>query len=98
MAMDTDITDALGKLLQIASACQRFRLPDAKGTRISHREMISMMRGGITAPVARTTPNSTIDVPKNKNDHSTMPLMCDAMWSAGALGGRNNPSACLSSR
>ena len=57
-----------------------------------------MMSGGITAPVARTTPNSTIEVPKNTKDQRTMPLRCAAMSSAAPLAGRNNPSACLLSR
>ncbi len=56
---------------------------------------VRMRSGAITAPVARTTPNSTIDTPKKTNDQVTSRLMCDPMFSASDPGGRNRPSACL---
>src|SRR5664279_1584151 len=93
-----EITDEMGKLHQIASACQRSRIEKAKGTRISHREMASMMSGGITAPVARTTPYSTIEVPKNRNDQMTIPLRCADSLSAALPAGRNRLKACVFKR
>ncbi len=57
-----------------------------------------MMSGGITAPVARTTPNSTIEVPKNRKDQMTMALRCADTASAAPVAGRNRLSACRLSR
>src|ERR1700722_18503787 len=89
-----EMTDEIGKLHQIASACQRSRTEKANGTRINHNEMISMMSGAITAPVARTTPKSTIDVPKKRNDQMTMRLRCTDRSSAAPWAGKNRLRAC----
>jgi hypothetical protein len=48
-----------------------------------------MMRGGTTAPVARTTPYSTIEVPKNRNDQMTMELRCADTARAAPSAGKN---------
>src|SRR6185437_1168469 len=95
MARIMEITDEIGKLHQIASACQRDRPEKANGTRINHREMTNMMSGGITAPVARTTPNSTMDVPKKRNDQTTMALRCADTANAAPLAGKNRLRALL---
>ena len=72
--MINEVHDAKGKLHQIASACQRPSIPEANGTRMHHNEMMRMNSGGITAPVARTTPNSTIDMPNSANDQTITAL------------------------
>src|ERR1700730_11224214 len=95
MAISMETTDEIGKLHQIASACQRSRIEKANGTRINHSAMTSMMSGGITAPVARTTPNNTIDVPKNRKDQMTMALRCTDTANAAPSAGKNRPKACL---
>ena len=43
-----------------------------------------------TAPVARTTPKSTIETPKNTNDQVTTWFRCDARRSASEPAGRNS--------
>lgn len=52
--------------------------------------------GAITAPVARTTPNSTVEIPRKANDHVTMRLMWLAIRSACEPAGTNKPNACVS--
>src|SRR5271154_1519284 len=95
MAMSMENIDASGKLHQMASACQRSSTEKANGTRMNHKEMTSMTSGGMTAPVARTTPKSTIDVPKKRNDQMTMAFRCADTSSAAPSGGRNRLKACL---
>src|SRR5277367_2991222 len=94
MASNMENTEETGKLHQMASACQRSRIEKAKGTRISHRETANMMSGGTTAPVARTTPYSTIEVPKNRNDQMTMELRCTDTASAAPSAGKNRLRTC----
>src|SRR6202163_4481063 len=93
-----ELTEEIGKLHQIASACQRSRIEKANGTRINHREMTNMMSGAMTAPVARTTPKSTIDVPKKRNDQMTMRLRCADTVKAAPSVGKNRLKACLLSK
>ena len=40
--------------------------------RITHNARNSTMSGGTAAPVARTTPPSTIAMPNSMNDHTTI--------------------------
>ena len=49
-----------------------------------------MINGGITAPVARTTPNSTMLTLKNRNDHAEIRFRCSAITSADAVSFRVN--------
>ncbi len=44
----------------------------AKGTRISHMEMISMPSGASTAPVDRTMPDRAKVTLNSASDHSTV--------------------------
>src|ERR1700674_5164173 len=90
-----EITEEIGKLHQMASACQRFKTEKANGTRINHREMASITNGAITAPVARTTPKRTIDVPKKRNDQMTMEFRCADTVRAAPPVGKNTLSASL---
>ena len=55
-----------------------------------------MISGGTTAPVARTTPDSTNVTPKNRNELTTIGFRWMASASAGLPSGRNSESVCRS--
>ena len=56
-----------------------------------------MTNGAITAPVARTTPNSATEIPKKMNEPVTMRFRWVAMRSAADPAGRNSPNTAVSS-
>ena len=61
--------------------------------RIIHNDTNSTTSGGTAAPVARTTPPSTIEMPNSTNDHTTIALTWPAIASASLSAGRKNDSA-----
>ncbi|MEJ0006109.1 MAG: tryptophan synthase subunit alpha [Steroidobacteraceae bacterium] len=62
--------------------------------RMHSRLIASTMRGATTAPLARTMPNSTIEIPKNTKLQVTMLFMCTPISTAAAEpAGSHQPSA-----
>src|ERR1700689_1155602 len=64
MASSIDVMDETGNAHQIASSCQRSTSRYANGSRTSQSETTSINSGAITVPVARRTPNSTMETQK----------------------------------
>ncbi|MCY1453072.1 hypothetical protein D9M71_700390 [compost metagenome] len=63
-----------------------------------HIATARISNGGTTAPVERTTPDTTNVTPKNRKDHTEMWLRWRPISSAGLSPGRNSASVLRSSR
>ena len=61
--------------------------------RVTSTVSVKIRSGTTTAPVARTTPKSTVETPKKTNVTATMRLACTASGNAGEPAGKKSASA-----
>ena len=90
--MTTEAAELMGKLHHRASTPSTGCRNRAAGTRMPHMAMPRMSMGASTAPVARTTPDSTKVTPKNRKEPIAMWLRWRATSSDALPVGRNQPS------